>query len=144
MQEDDGSDTPVQSLRACLQQIERSGMVDFQLGGHNCERPAQVFNGHQDDTFLDLLCLTCRAMWPTALLSTFLEHSQLYFSMPDVLRFTVSPKSDAPLVWKANTVQLRSLKSSNCASYAVAETLMSSPALDVDPQLIHVVMKCED
>jgi hypothetical protein len=56
-QEADGTDTTVQSLRQCLQQVEKGGMVDFQLGGHTCERPGQVFSGHHDDMSLAFECL---------------------------------------------------------------------------------------
>ena len=55
--------------------------------------------------------------------------------MVSILRFNVSPKMDNPMVWKANSVQVRSLKQSNCASFANAGVLADSKALDVDPWL---------
>ena len=51
--DDHGNDSQVQSLRKCLQKIESDGLVDFKLGGHDAERPGQVFNGHSDDMFLE-------------------------------------------------------------------------------------------
>ncbi|CAK9030752.1 Uncharacterized protein SCF082_LOCUS19333 [Durusdinium trenchii] len=50
-EDEHGADSQVQSLRACLQQIERDGLVDFKLGGHSADRPGQVFNGHSEDMF---------------------------------------------------------------------------------------------
>ena len=38
-------------------------MVDFQLGGHTCERPGQVFNGHHDDMSLAFECLIVFEWW---------------------------------------------------------------------------------
>ena len=52
LQETDGSDTPVNTLRWCLQKAEKDGMVDWTLGGHVAERPAGVFSGNQDDMLL--------------------------------------------------------------------------------------------
>ena len=51
--DDHGNDSQVQSLRKCLQKIESDGLVDFKLGGHDAERPGQVFNGHSEDMFLE-------------------------------------------------------------------------------------------
>ena len=39
------------SLRAALQQIEKTGMIDYTVGGHKCERPGEVVQGHADDRF---------------------------------------------------------------------------------------------
>ena len=52
-QEEDGSDSCVKTLRSCLQAVEQSGMVDFEIGGHEFERPAEVFAGEADDKLLD-------------------------------------------------------------------------------------------
>lgn len=54
VQDMEGNDSEVQTLRACLQQVEKDGMIDFKLGGHEAIRPGGVFNGHQDDMFLSL------------------------------------------------------------------------------------------
>ena len=54
LQENDGSDSQVNTLRWCLQKAEKEGMVDWTLGGHQAERPAQVYQGHQDDMSLGL------------------------------------------------------------------------------------------
>ena len=43
-----GRDNPVMSLKAALQAVERGGLVDFQLGGHTCTRPAAVVQGQTD------------------------------------------------------------------------------------------------
>ncbi len=53
-QDMEGNDSEVQTLRACLQQVEKDGMIDFKLGGHEAIRPGGVFNGHQDDMFLSI------------------------------------------------------------------------------------------
>ena len=52
-QAEDGSDSCVKSLRSCLHAVEQSGVVDFELGGHDFERPAEVFAGEADDKLLD-------------------------------------------------------------------------------------------
>lgn len=52
-QEEDGSDSCVKTLRSCLQAVEQSGVVDFEIGGHEFERPAEVFAGEADDKLLD-------------------------------------------------------------------------------------------
>ena len=52
-QAEDGSDSCVKSLRSCLHAVEQSGVVDFEIGGHDFERPAEVFAGEADDKLLD-------------------------------------------------------------------------------------------
>ena len=32
-----------------MQEVERAGHVDFELAGHNAERPASVCQGQEDD-----------------------------------------------------------------------------------------------
>ena len=49
--QEQGSDSNVMGLREALQQIERTGLVDFKLGGHRCERPPAVQQGRDDDHF---------------------------------------------------------------------------------------------
>ena len=41
-QDSDGNDGPPISLRSALQQVERTGLVDYEVAGHSCARPAQV------------------------------------------------------------------------------------------------------
>ena len=49
VQADDGdSDSVVMSLRELLQKVENAGMVDFEVGGHSCERPNTVTQGKED------------------------------------------------------------------------------------------------
>ena len=50
LQEDSG-DSQVTTLREALQGIERSGFIDWSLGGHACNRPADVAQGRSDDRF---------------------------------------------------------------------------------------------
>ena len=49
--QENGSDSSLMSLRTALQKVERGGAVDYTLGGHRCERPPQVQQGHADDQF---------------------------------------------------------------------------------------------
>lgn len=39
------------TLRATLQLVESNHFVDFQLGGHTCQRPPEVVQGRSDDRF---------------------------------------------------------------------------------------------
>ena len=39
------------TLREALQRIEKSGFIDYTLGGHSCARPAEVAQGKCDDKF---------------------------------------------------------------------------------------------
>ena len=39
------------TLRHCLQGVEKSGMIEYLLGGHKCARPASVQQGNSDDFF---------------------------------------------------------------------------------------------
>lgn len=50
--QENGSDSSLMSLREVLQKVERGGAVDYTLGGHRCERPPQVQQGHADDQFI--------------------------------------------------------------------------------------------
>jgi hypothetical protein len=50
VQEESG-DSPVLSLREALQKIEKSGFIDYSLGGHACSRPPSVTQGKADDMF---------------------------------------------------------------------------------------------
>ncbi len=54
----------------------------------------------------------------------------------DLVRFVITVKSAAPMAWKPNAVQLRSLKYSNVASYVTAKALGESEALEVVPWLL--------
>ena len=49
-QEENG-DSPVMTLREALQKIEKSGFIDYSVGGHSCTRPADVQAGKADDMF---------------------------------------------------------------------------------------------
>ena len=49
--QDNGADGPVTTLRAALQAVERSGMIEYSLGGHSCTRPSDVQQGKADDSF---------------------------------------------------------------------------------------------
>ena len=37
------------TLRDALHKVEESGMVDFDLGAHVCQRPSSVVQGQDDD-----------------------------------------------------------------------------------------------
>ena len=39
------------SLKDCLQRVEASGLVEYTLGGHKCERPPEVAQGLSEDAF---------------------------------------------------------------------------------------------
>ena len=39
------------TLRAALQHWEKSGMVEYTVGGHVCHRPPEVQQGRADDMF---------------------------------------------------------------------------------------------
>ena len=47
----DAGDSRVMSLREALQSVEKSGFIEYTLGGHSCSRPAAVQQGHEDDRF---------------------------------------------------------------------------------------------
>ena len=49
--QEDGGDTPVTTLREALQAVEKSGFIDYSLGGHSCARPQEVAQGKSDDRF---------------------------------------------------------------------------------------------
>ena len=51
----DGNDSKVQTLRKCLQSVEATGLVEYELGGHSADRPAGVFAGQADDRFLGFM-----------------------------------------------------------------------------------------
>lgn len=42
----------------------------------------------------------------------------------------MNPKPDSPTCWRPNAIQLRSVKSSNAASYVAAKLLQESPAME--------------
>lgn len=50
-QEGSGAESDMISLRSALQKVERSGIIDFTFGGHQCERPQEVQQGRADDCF---------------------------------------------------------------------------------------------
>lgn len=53
MEDSDGTDSPLTTLRATIQKLERSGSVDFELAGHSFERPPEVCQGaEQGDRLL--------------------------------------------------------------------------------------------
>ena len=47
--QENGTDGPVQTLREAIQKLERDGMIDFDLGGHQFSRPADVMQGNSAD-----------------------------------------------------------------------------------------------
>lgn len=48
LQDEHGNDGDVTSLRSALIQIEREGLVDYELSGHLCNRPATVCQGSEE------------------------------------------------------------------------------------------------
>ena len=54
LQDADGNDQPLATLRDAWIQLEQSGIVDFDLAGHNIVRPASVCQGSEEqDRFLN-------------------------------------------------------------------------------------------
>ena len=49
--QEESGDSPVLSLREALQKIEKSGFMEYTLGGHSCTRPPSVTQGKADDMF---------------------------------------------------------------------------------------------
>ncbi len=49
--QEDSGDSVVMTLRHALQSFEKSGFIDWTLGGHSCTRPAEVQQGKADDMF---------------------------------------------------------------------------------------------
>ena len=47
--QENGTDGPIQALRDAIQKLERDGMIDFDLGGHQFSRPADVMQGNSAD-----------------------------------------------------------------------------------------------
>ena len=39
------------TLRQALQRLEKSGFIEYTLGGHVCQRPVTVQQGKEDDRF---------------------------------------------------------------------------------------------
>ncbi|CAK9062831.1 Uncharacterized protein SCF082_LOCUS32651 [Durusdinium trenchii] len=103
--EDDSGDGKVATLRAVLHAVERSGMVEFTLGGHSCSRPPDVKQGRCDDYF------------------------------------NVAPEGDE-LLWRPNTVQAKSLKSTNLASHFTFTQLHGSSLRLVWQMRKYVTEKC--
>ena len=118
-----GRDNPVMSLKAALQAVERGGLVDFQLGGHTCTRPAAVVQGQTDDK---LLWLHLQQIVPVLASCVYFKYSVCIYP-----RFDVAPNDDDPAVWKPNTVRLDLVKHSNAGSYFATSVLTSSPAVRV-------------
>lgn len=53
-QDESGNDGPPITLRETLISIEQSGLVDYELSGHTCKRPASVCQGSEEhDRFLE-------------------------------------------------------------------------------------------
>ena len=48
-QDEHGRDGDPCTLRAALQAVEKRGVVDFELAGHQCSRPAEVCQGQEED-----------------------------------------------------------------------------------------------
>ena len=117
----------MQSLRACLQAAEKSGMVEFSLGGHTAERPGSVYQGTDDDKLLATnACHHIQFIYcQKASCCCFISGVTLG------LRFNIEPKEDSPMCWKPSNIQLKSLKHGNCASYVPADRIGASPALDL-------------
>lgn len=49
--QENGHDSELKTLRQVLQQLEASGMVDLEIGGHTFSRPAAVVQGLAADKF---------------------------------------------------------------------------------------------
>ena len=48
MQETDGNDSELMPLRDLLIKLEGRSIVDFQLAGHECQRPSPVTQGQEE------------------------------------------------------------------------------------------------
>lgn len=48
-QESDGNDTAPMTLRNVLIKLERQSIVDYELAGHTCARPAAVCQGQEEE-----------------------------------------------------------------------------------------------
>jgi len=90
--QENGSDSAVMVLRQALQQVERNITVDFTLGGHRCERPPQVTQGHADDFFQITPDADSQLLWrPTAIAMRNLKHNNV------ASHFLWSKLKDSPL-----------------------------------------------
>ena len=45
----EGNDGIPMTLRSALQQVELSGLVDYELAGHHCARPASVCQNQEEE-----------------------------------------------------------------------------------------------
>ena len=114
MEDSDGTDSPLTTLRATIQKLERSGSVDFELAGHSFERPPEVCQGaEQGDRLLGHT--VCRRQ--------------------STLRFQVTVKDS--MVWKPSAVQLKNVKQKNGASYFDAQLCLASPVIQQAGDIKH-------
>ena len=49
MEDSSGHDGELSTLRSVLQEVERAGLVEFELAGHTVQRPAAVCQGEEGD-----------------------------------------------------------------------------------------------
>lgn len=124
------------TLRSALIQIEQGGLVDWQLAGHECARPASVCQGsEEEDRLLEFYVGTYLFSRIFFNRQNIRNHHWVYIvGNPDHggtinFRFDVGRKDGTLMLWKAGTVQLRNIKAKNVGSYFHASQILASPAL---------------
>ena len=142
------------TIRDAIHSVEKAGTVDFDLAGHSCTRPAAVCQGSEEEdrpvckeniinelfrgnnktinfalsTFGEKLRLS-KLLEKERILQPTRFHSVMFGVIcchPD--RFEIAVKDT--MVWKPSAVQLRNVKSKNCASYFDARQIRESEAVD--------------
>lgn len=91
--QEDGADGPVTALKEALQAAERSGLVEYSLGGHKCQRPSDVQQGRADDRFEISPDLDNELLWrPNAFQTRSLKASNI------ASHFSFTSLNESPLV----------------------------------------------
>ncbi len=106
-------------------------MVDFELAGHECCRPAGVCQGTEEGDRplapkkqVPLLLSPIYQYYPFSLLSLLLCLDQ-HLSP----RFEIKLKEGTKMLWKPGTLQLKNVKAKNVASYFSATQIKESLAV---------------
>lgn len=124
-----GHDGVPMTVRSALQQVELAGLVDYELAGHSCARPAAVCQ-NQDEEDRPASDFKLESLNSKGIIE-FIMFQLFYFLVQFMaIRFDIQLKEDSCMIWKPSAVQLRNVKSSNCASYFDASQILQSPAVN--------------
>lgn len=102
-------------------------MVDFELAGHECCRPAGVCQGTEEGD--RPLAPKNSIPFIIGIALSFFLSLRLCLDKHLSPRFEVKIKEGTKMLWKAGTVQLKNVKAKNVASYFSASQVTGSPAV---------------